>query len=86
MRERFKQQFAAFTASLDDAQRATWNSALEAQLSAKRVTVYKLVDGKPVAVMARVGASDGTNTEISGREIAEGDLVISGERAATESK
>ena len=86
MRDRFNQQFAAFTATLDDAQRATWSSALEAQLSAKRVTVYKLVDGKPVAVMARVGASDGTNTEVSGREIAEGDLIISGERAATESK
>ena len=86
MRDRFNQQFAAFTATLDDAQRATWGSALEAQLSAKRVTVYKLVDGKPVAVMARVGASDGTNTEVSGREIAEGDLIISGERSATESK
>jgi hypothetical protein len=34
--------------------------------------------------MARVGASDGTNTEVSGREIAEGDLIISGERSATE--
>ena len=86
MRERFNQQFAAFVATLDDAQRATWNSALEAQLSAKRVTIYKLVDGKPVAVMVRVGASDGTNTEVSGREIAEGDQIISGERAATESK
>ena len=86
MRDRFNQQFAAFTATLDDAQRATWSSALEAQLNAKRVTVYKLVDGKPVAVMARVGASDGTNTEVSGREIAEGDLIISGERSATESK
>jgi HlyD family secretion protein len=86
MRDRFNQQFAAFSATLDDAQRAKWAGALEAQLNAKRVTIYKLVDGKPVVAMARVGASDGTNTEISGREIAEGDLVISGERSATEKK
>ncbi|RZA20127.1 MAG: efflux RND transporter periplasmic adaptor subunit, partial [Lysobacteraceae bacterium] len=46
MRERFNQQFAAFTATLDDAQRSTWAAALEAQLSAKRVTLYKLVNGK----------------------------------------
>ena len=87
MRDRFNQQFAAFVATLDDAQRGTWNAALEAQLNAKRVTLYKLVDGKPQAVMARLGASDGSTTEVSGRNIAEGDQIISGERsAATESK
>ena len=87
MRERFSQQFAGFIATLDDAQRKTWNAAMEAQLSAKRVTLYKLVDGKPQAVMARLGASDGSTTEVSGRNIAEGDQIISGERsAATESK
>jgi len=86
MRDRFNQQFAAFSAILDDGQRAKWAGALDAQLNAKRVTVYKLVDGKPMVVMGRVGASDGSNTEISGREIAEGDLIISGERSATETK
>ena len=87
MRERFSQQFAGFIATLDDAQRKTWNAAMEAQLSAKRVTLYKLVDGKPQAVMARLGASDGSTTEVSGRSIAKGDQIISGERsAATESK
>ena len=59
-------------------------TALEAQL-AKRVT-STLVDGKPVAVMARVGASDGSNTERIGRGIAEGDLVITGERLRRRAK
>ena len=60
--------------------------AKAAQLNAKRVTIYKLVDGKPQIAMARLGASDGSSTEISGRDIAEGDLVIAGEQSATESK
>jgi HlyD family secretion protein len=86
MRDRFNQQFAAFTATLDDGQKAKWNAALEGQLNAKRMTVYKLVNGKPEAVMVRLGASDGTSTEVSGRNIAEGDEVITGERSATEAK
>ena len=81
MRERLNQQFAAFRASLDDGQRARWDAALEEQLNAKRVTIYKLVDGKPQLAMVRVGASDGTATEVSGN-IREGDEVISGERSA----
>ena len=81
MRERMNQQFAAFRASLDDGQRARWDAALEEQLNAKRVTIYKLVDGKPQLAMVRLGASDGTATEVSGN-IREGDEVISGERSA----
>ena len=86
MRDRFNQQFAAFRDTLDDSQRAKWDGARDAQLTAKRVTVYKLVDGKPQLAMVRLGASDGSATEISGRDIAEGDLVIAGEQSATESK
>ena len=86
LRDRFNQQFGAFRDSLDDGQRAKWDSARDAQLTAKRVTVYKLVDGKPQLAMARLGASDGSATEISGRDIAEGDVIIAGERSATESK
>ncbi len=86
MRDRFNQQFAAFRDTLDDSQRATWDGARDAQLTAKRVTIYKLVEGKPQTTMARLGASDGSSTEISGRDIAEGDLVIAGERSATETK
>ena len=87
MRDRFNQQFAAFTATLDDAQKGKWNAALDAQLTAKRVTVYKLAaDGKVEAVLVRVGASDGSSTEVSGRSIAEGDRIISGEGVAAGSK
>ena len=42
--------------------------------------------GKPQPVMLKVGASDGSSTEISGRDIKEGDLIISGERSAAETK
>ena len=82
MRDRLNQQFGAFVSTLDDAQRGKWNAGLEAQLSAKRVLAYKLVGGKPQPVMLKVGASDGSSTEISGRDIKEGDLIISGERSA----
>ena len=86
MRDRFNQQFADFRATLDEQQRANWDSGLDAQLSAKRVTIYKLVAGKPELAMVRLGASDGSRTEVSGNAIKEGDQVISGERSASESK
>jgi HlyD family secretion protein len=86
VRDRYNQQFAAFVATLDDTRRGKWNAAIEAQLNAKRVVLYKLVDGKPEAVMVRLGASDGSSTEVSGPNIAEGDQVVSGERAAAEAK
>ena len=86
MRDRFNQQFAAFAATLGDEQKSKWNGAIEAQLNAKRVTIYKLANGKPEAVMVRLGASDGSSTEVSGPDIAEGDQVITGERSATEVK
>jgi HlyD family secretion protein len=50
------------------------------------VTLYKLANGKPEAVVVRLGASDGSSTEVSGPDIAEGDEVITGERSATEAK
>ncbi len=46
----------------------------------RRTTLYRLVDGKAQPVMVRVGASDGSSTEISGGGIAEGDQIITGER------
>ncbi|MDI1254388.1 efflux RND transporter periplasmic adaptor subunit [Thermomonas sp.] len=86
IRDRFNQQFADFRVTLDDQQRGLWGAALEAQLNAKRVTIYTLVNGKAQVALARLGASDGSKTEVSGRTIKEGDLVISGERSASESK
>ncbi|MGN6514047.1 MAG: efflux RND transporter periplasmic adaptor subunit [Lysobacteraceae bacterium] len=79
MQARFQQQFGAFRATLDPAQRAQWDSALTALLGARRAPLYLLTGGKPRRVMVRVGASDGSNTEVSGN-LREGDQVIFGAR------
>ena len=81
MLERYQQDFAAFRASLDEAQHKQWDAAVSALTSARRAPLYKLIDGKPQQVQVRIGASDGTNTEVSG-DIKQGDTIISGERAA----
>jgi HlyD family secretion protein len=81
MAERFQQDFATFRASLDDTQKQRWDAALGALLNAKRATIYRLVDGKSEPLMVRIGASDGTNTEVSGGGLKEGDQIITGERA-----
>lgn len=81
MAERMKEQFAAFRATLDEAQGKQWDDAFSALLNAKRSTLYKLVDGKPQPAMVRLGASDGTSTEISGGGLKAGDLVVVGEKA-----
>lgn len=80
MLERMQQNFADFTRTLDDSQRQRWNAALASSLSATRATLYKLVDGRREAVAVRIGASDGSSTEVSGN-LAEGDVIITGERA-----
>ncbi|BDU15653.1 efflux RND transporter periplasmic adaptor subunit [Lysobacter auxotrophicus] len=84
MTDRFKEDFAAFRATLDDAQKKQWDAAIANLVNAKRVQVYKLVDGKPQPVMVRLGASDGTDTEISGGGLQAGDAIVTGERAARE--
>ena len=81
MTQRYQQDFAAFRTSLDDDQRKDWDASMSALLGATRVTLYKLVDGKPQKAMVRIGASDGTNTEISGN-VQAGDEIVTGERAA----
>lgn len=81
MRDRFQQQFAAFRATLDESQRAQWDGAVDGLINARRAPLYLLVDGKPKMAMVRVGASDGTATEVSG-SIKQGDVVITGARAA----
>jgi len=80
MLERMQENFADFTATLDPAQRTRWNAALAASLNATRTTLYRLVDGQRQAVQVRVGASDGTSTEIRG-DVQVGDEIITGERA-----
>ena len=81
MVERYQQDFAAFRSSLGDAQRKQWDQAVAALIGATRVAVYKLVDGQPQRTMVRIGASDGTDTEVSG-DIRAGDEIVTGERAA----
>jgi HlyD family secretion protein len=79
--ERFQQDFAAFRTSLDAEQCKTWDAALASLAGARRAPLYKLVDGEPQPVMVRIGASDGTDTEISGA-VEAGDLIVAGVRAA----
>lgn len=81
MAERFREDFGAFRATLDETQRQQWDAALNALLSARRATIYRLVDGKPQPLMARIGASDGSSTEVSGGGLKEGDAIVTGERA-----
>ena len=81
MLQRYREDFAGFRATLDDDQAAGWDSALAALVGATRATVYRLAGGRPEPVTVRVGASDGTMTEISG-DLQAGDVLVTGERAA----
>jgi HlyD family secretion protein len=83
MTERFNQQFAAFRDTLSDAQRVRWDAELAALLGARRAPVYKLADGRIRPVTVRVGASDGSHTEISG-DVREGDTLVTGSERAKE--
>ena len=77
MQERFRQQFAAFRETLSETQQVNWDRELAALAAARRVTLYRLVDGKVEAVTVRVGANDGSWTEVSG-PLADGETVIVG--------
>ena len=79
--QRYQQDFSAFSATLDDTQRVRWDSAVAALIGARRAPLFKLVEGQPRQVMVRIGASDGTSTEVSGA-IEAGDVIVTGERAA----
>jgi HlyD family secretion protein len=78
MQERFNQQFAAFRATLTDAQKTKWDAGITALVSARRAPIYKLVDGKPQAAMVRIGVTDGTSTEVMGSDVHAGDPIIVG--------
>ena len=83
--ERFNQQFGEFRSALRDPQRQQWDAAINALMGARRAPVYVLADGKPKQVMVRVGASDGSSTEIDG-ELKVGDAVIVGVQVAEPAK
>ncbi|GAB1594410.1 efflux RND transporter periplasmic adaptor subunit [Lysobacter claricitrinus] len=78
MAERMTQQFASFRATLDANQQQAWDRGVDQLLAARRAPLYLLVDGAPKMTMARLGASDGSYTEVSGGGIKEGDAVITG--------
>ncbi|HSR65458.1 MAG TPA: efflux RND transporter periplasmic adaptor subunit, partial [Xanthomonadaceae bacterium] len=82
MQERFQQQFAGFRAMLDAPQRAQWDAAIAGLASARRAPLYRLANGAPERVTVRVGASDGSNTEVAGN-LREGERVIVGARSPT---
>lgn len=73
--DRLTQQFAAFRTLLDPERQQRWDRGLGELVIARRAPVYLLVDGKPRRVMLRLGASDGSFTEVSG-SVREGDAVI----------
>ena len=83
MAERLEKNFEGFRSSLSPEQQAKWDAELLSMTSGKRAPVYKLVDGKPEQVTIRLGASDGTRTEIIGDGLAEGELVIIGSARPT---
>ena len=78
--QRYLQDFAGFRDSLGEEQRARWDRELLALGNARFAPIYRLQGNAPEQVMVRVGASDGSNTEVAG-DIAEGDVIITGERA-----
>ena len=81
-----KQNFADFRATLSDAQQQAWDAALAALTAGKRAPVYKLAAGKAEQVIVRLGASDGTRTEVLGGELKEGDQVIVGSARPADKK
>ncbi|WP_240318564.1 efflux RND transporter periplasmic adaptor subunit [Lysobacter sp. TY2-98] len=83
MAERMSQQFASFRVTLDDSQQQRWDRGIDQLLAARRAPLYLLVDGKPKMTMARLGASDGSYTEVSGGGVKEGDTVITGAERKT---
>ncbi len=85
MLERFNQQFGAFRSGLSDAQRQRWDAELNTLIGSRRAPLYRLVDGVPTPVTVRIGASDGTSTEIAG-EIKAGDEIVVGTQIAEAAK
>ncbi len=82
MRERFQRMFkeslAPFRDTLDEQQRKVWDSEIDALQNARRVTVWALQAGKPVALTVRAGVSDSTHTEVIGGGVEVGAELIIG--------
>ena len=78
MAEAMNRTFAGFRATLSPAQQQAWDAELRAIATARRGVVWTLADGRLQPVPVRLGASDGTVTEIAGA-IEEGTPVVVGQ-------
>ena len=79
--ERFAKAFEAVRAELTPAQQSQWDQQIQALFSAKRATVYVLEKGEPTALEIRLGASDGSRSEVIGG-LRAGQQVITGSARA----
>ena len=63
--------------ALNPEQQLQWDQQIQALFNAKRATVYVLENGEPVAVEIRLGATDGSRSEVIGG-LSNGQMVIVG--------
>jgi HlyD family secretion protein len=83
MQQRMVAAYAPFRSTLRPEQQSRWDAAL-AELGTQRSgTIYLLVDGAPAETRVRIGLSDGSRTELTGGDVAEGAPAITGEERAT---
>lgn len=75
--ERFAKAFEDVRAVLSPEQQTQWDQQIQALFNAKRATVYVLEKGEPVAVEIRLGATDGSRSEVIGG-LNNGQMVIVG--------
>ena len=78
MADAMTRNFAAFRATLTPEQQQRWDAELRAIATARRGVVWTLAGGRLQPVPVRLGASDGTVTEIAGA-IEEGTVVVTGQ-------
>lgn len=64
--ERFAKSFEPVRSELNEQQRQQWDQQIQSLFNAKRATVYILENGEPKAVEVRLGATDGSRTEVMG--------------------
>jgi HlyD family secretion protein len=83
MADALARTFGAFRDALSDDQRRRWDDGLRALATARRGVVWTLVDDAPRATAVRIGASDGTVTEVGG-DLREGDTVLVGQERPAE--
>lgn len=71
--------YAGFLATLSAEQKAQFEAGLKDSLRARRAVLWVPRDGEPTALPVRVGISDATHSEVSGRDLQDGLEVLSGQ-------